>query len=107
MESLSRSSEALALFRRPNTTQTLALCFHEFARFVRLLRPFLPEGGPVLDREAYRTKALHCLHAVHKARDPGERLTLLSLASKYMRLADYVDRWHAHPEHRSDRDQDR
>jgi hypothetical protein len=84
----------VALLIRPNTAQTLALCFHEFARVVRLLRRFLTEGGPVLDREA-EMKALHCLHAVHKARDPGERLTLLSLASKYMRLADYVDRWHA------------
>jgi hypothetical protein len=53
-------------------------------------------------------KALHCLRAVHSARDPGERLTLLSLASKYMRLADYVDRRPEHdPEHRSERDQDR
>jgi hypothetical protein len=61
----------------------------------------------VLDRETYRMKALHCLRAVHTARDPGERLTLLSLASKYMRLADYVDRRHEHdPEQRHDRDQD-
>jgi hypothetical protein len=61
----------------------------------------------VLDRETYRTKALNCLRAVHSAHGPGERLTLLSLASKYMRLADYVDRCHEHdPEHRGDRDQD-
>ncbi len=56
----------------------------------------------MLDRETYRIKALHCLRAVHRARDPGERLTLLSLASKYMRLADYVDRRHEHALH-SDR----
>jgi hypothetical protein len=61
----------------------------------------------VLDRETYRMKALHCLRAVHTARDPGERLTLLSLASKYVRLADYVDRRHEHdPDQRRDRDQD-
>jgi hypothetical protein len=61
----------------------------------------------VLDRETYRMKALHCLRAVHTARDPGERLTLLSLASKYMRLADYVDLRHEHDaEQRRDRDQD-
>jgi hypothetical protein len=61
----------------------------------------------VLDRETYRTKALNFLRAVHSARDPGERLTLLSLASKYMRLADYVDRRHEHdPEYRGDPDQD-
>jgi hypothetical protein len=61
----------------------------------------------VLDRETYRMKALHCLRAVHRAHDPGERLTLLSLASKYMRLADYVDGRHEHdPGHRDDRDQD-
>ncbi len=65
------------------------------------------EAGLVLDRETYRMKALHCLRAVHSARDPGERLTLLSLASKYMRLADYVDLRHEHdPEQRRDRDQD-
>ena len=68
----------------------------------------LPGGGLVLDRETYRIKALHCLRAVHRAHDPGERLTLLSLASKYMRLADYVDGRDEHtPERRSDRDQDR
>jgi hypothetical protein len=68
---------------------------------------FLPGGGLVLDRETYRMKALHCLRAVHTARDPGERLTLLSLASKYVRLADYVDRRHEHdPQQRHDRDQD-
>ena len=61
----------------------------------------------MLNREAYRIKALHCLHAVHRARDPGERLTLLSLASKYMRLADYVDRLHEHDaEHRGDPNHD-
>jgi hypothetical protein len=52
-------------------------------------------------------KALHCLRAVRRARDPRERLTLLSLAGKYMRLADYVDGQHERdPGHRTDRGQD-
>jgi hypothetical protein len=87
----------------------LALCFHEFAPVVRLLPNWvLPRGGLVLDRESYRMKALYYLRAVHHARDPAHRLTLLSLASKYMRLADYVDHRHEHdPKSRSDQDQDR
>jgi hypothetical protein len=67
-----------------------------------------PRRGLVLDRETYRMKARHCLRAVRRAHDPGERLTLLSLASKYMRLADYVDGRHEHdPGRCGDRDQDR
>jgi hypothetical protein len=42
------------------------------------------------NREAYRQKALHRLRAADKAHDSGERVALLSLASNYMTLADYV-----------------
>jgi hypothetical protein len=44
------------------------------------------------NREAYRQKALHCLRAADKVHDSSERAALLSLASNYMRLADYVGR---------------
>jgi hypothetical protein len=42
------------------------------------------------NREAYRQKALHCLRAADRVRDSGERVALLSVASNYMTLADYV-----------------
>jgi len=42
------------------------------------------------NREAYRQKALHCLRAADQVHDSGERAALLSLASNYLRLADYV-----------------
>lgn len=44
------------------------------------------------NREAYRQKALRCLRAADKVNDSGERVALLSLASNYMTLADYVGR---------------
>jgi hypothetical protein len=44
------------------------------------------------NREAYRQKALHCLRAADKVHDSSERVALLSLASNYMTLADYVGR---------------
>src|SRR5262245_59302661 len=43
-------------------------------------------------REAYRQKALHCLRAADKVHGSSERVALLSLASNYMTLADYVGR---------------
>jgi hypothetical protein len=59
------------------------------------------------NRDAYRRKALHCLQAADRVRDSSERVALLSLASNYMTLADYVggheDRRTAH---RDDRDRD-
>jgi hypothetical protein len=42
------------------------------------------------NREAYRQKALRCLRAADKVHDSGERVALLSLASNFMTLADYV-----------------
>ena len=47
-------------------------------------------GREMSNREAYRQKALHCLQAADKVHDSGERVALLSLASTYMTLADYV-----------------
>ena len=52
--------------------------------------------GPGADWETYRKLALHCLRAADKVRDPGMRLALLSLATKYIALADYADRRHEH-----------
>jgi hypothetical protein len=46
--------------------------------------------------ETYREKALKCVRAADEARDPGERVELLGLASVYKALADYVDRRHEH-----------
>jgi hypothetical protein len=57
------------------------------------------------NREAYRQKAQHCLWAADRAHDSGERVALLSLASNYMRLADYVGRHEDYcAAHRDDRD---
>jgi hypothetical protein len=53
--------------------------------------------------ETYREKALKYALAVDEARDVGERVDLLGLASVYTALADYVDRRH---EHGGDEDQD-
>ena len=50
---------------------------------------FLGEGV-MSNRETYRQKALHCLRAADRMRDSGERVALLSLASNYMTLANYV-----------------
>jgi len=47
-----------------------------------------------VDGETYRKKALHCVLAADKARDPSVRLALQSLARNYMTLADYLDRQH-------------
>jgi hypothetical protein len=59
------------------------------------------------NREAYRRKALHCLRAADRAHDSGERVALLSLASNYMTLADYVGGHEDYPTaHRRDRDRD-
>ena len=59
------------------------------------------------NREAYRQKALHCLQAADRVRDSGERVALLSLASNYMMLADYVGGHEDNsPAHRGDRDRD-
>ena len=44
----------------------------------------------ISNREAYRQKALHCLRAADRVHDSSERVALLSLASNYMTLADYV-----------------
>ena len=57
------------------------------------------------NREAYRQKALHCLRAVDRVHDSGERVVLLSLASNYMALADYVGGHEdCRASHRGDRD---
>jgi len=60
------------------------------------------------NREAYRQKALHCLQAADKVHDSSERVVLLSLASNYMTLADYVGGHEASRKvHWGDRDCDR
>jgi hypothetical protein len=46
--------------------------------------------------ETYRDKARECAHAADQAHDSRERVELLSPASVYMALADYVDRHHEH-----------
>jgi hypothetical protein len=59
------------------------------------------------NREAYRQKALRCLRAADKVHDSGERVVLLSLASNYMTLADYVGGYEdCRTAHRGDRDRD-
>jgi hypothetical protein len=59
------------------------------------------------NREAYRQKALHCLRAADKVHDSGVRVVLLSLASNYMALADYVGGHECcRAAHRGDRDRD-
>jgi hypothetical protein len=57
-----------------------------------LLGPhFLGEGVCIVpNRESYRKKALQCLRAAGEVRDSGVRIALLSLASNYKTLADYV-----------------
>jgi hypothetical protein len=64
-------------------------------------------SGEMSNRDAYRQKALHCLRAADKMHGSGERVVLLSLASNYKRLADYVG---GHEDcrgaHRGDRDCD-
>jgi hypothetical protein len=53
---------------------------------------FLKEEVCVMpNRETYRRNALQCLRAAGKANDSGERFALLSLASNFMTLAEYVD----------------
>src|SRR5260370_41619867 len=70
---------------------------------------FLGEGECVMpghemsNREAYRQKALHCLRAADKVHNSGERVALLSLASNYMTLADYVAGHDARTAHRDDK----
>ena len=60
------------------------------------------------NRETYRQKALHCLRAADKVHDSSERVVLLSLASNYMTLADYVGGHEAsRMVHWGDRDCDR
>jgi hypothetical protein len=44
--------------------------------------------------ETYREKARRWTRAADEARDPSERVGLLSLAGVYMALADYVDARH-------------
>ena len=44
----------------------------------------------MLNRDAYRRKALLCLRAADEAQDSSERVVLLGLASNYMTFADYV-----------------
>lgn len=59
------------------------------------------------NREAYRQKALHCLRAADRVRDSGERVALLSLASNYKTLADYVGgRENCSAAHRGDQNRD-
>jgi hypothetical protein len=53
-------------------------------------------GVRVPNRETYRKKALQCLQAADRTHDSSERVTLLSLASNFLTLADYVG---AHPDH--------
>jgi len=44
-----------------------------------------------VDGETYRKKAMNCVLAADRVRDPHVRLALQSLARNYMRLADYLD----------------
>jgi hypothetical protein len=43
--------------------------------------------------ETYRDKARECVLAADEVHNASERVELLGLASVYMALADYVDRW--------------
>ena len=63
-------------------------------------------GHEMSNREAYRQKALHCLRAADKVHNSGERVALLSLASNYMTLADYVSGHEGRTAHRDDKDHD-
>ena len=61
----------------------------------------------MLDGEMYRKLAFHYLRAADKVRDPGMRLALLSLATRYIALADYPDHRHEHgTAHPGDRDEE-
>ena len=65
------------------------------------------QSRKVSNRETYRQKALHCLRAADTVHDSGERIALLSLATNYKTLADYVGRREGHRgEHRGDSSHD-
>lgn len=57
-------------------------------------------------RETYRQKALHCLRAADRMRDSSERVALLSLASNYITLANYVGDCEDRAAHRADSSDD-
>jgi hypothetical protein len=48
------------------------------------------------NQELYRKSAQECLRLAAKVCDPAERLQLFDLATRYMRLADFVSRRHEH-----------
>jgi hypothetical protein len=50
----------------------------------------------VLDRGNIPKASLHCVRAADKVREPGMRIALLGLPTKYIALADYADRMHEH-----------
>jgi len=54
-------------------------------------RHFHPEfiGGD-MDRDHYRSKAMECLAAAKRSREPADRLELLSIAQNFIRLATYA-----------------
>ena len=43
--------------------------------------------------EIYRAKSAACLREAEKMHGLAERLVMLEIASVYMTLADYVERW--------------
>ena len=45
-----------------------------------------------MNEEHYRAKAMDCLTVAKRAREPGERLELLSIARGFLRLATHAGR---------------
>ena len=43
-----------------------------------------------MDRDHYRRKAMECLAAAERSREPAERIELLSIAQNFIRLATYA-----------------
>jgi hypothetical protein len=43
-----------------------------------------------MDRDHYRKKAMECLAAAKRSREPADRVELLSIAQSFIRLATYA-----------------
>ena len=43
-----------------------------------------------MDRDHYRGKAMECLAAAERSREPADRIELLSIAQSFIRLATYA-----------------
>jgi hypothetical protein len=46
--------------------------------------------GGDMDRDHYRRKAMECLAAAERSREPVDRIELLSIAQNFIRLATYA-----------------